>query len=460
MLDKSDRIGAMAVANGDTTVRTLKMANEQQKIGKEEHDRASCCNEYAEMCGNQRNEDGETVHECMSEEFTYLAHELFERILLRLPVSSSIRLASVSKSWYSSIRSSSLMKLGVARTHPFLYIWGLNPKSVLTLASVYDPILARWLLLKPPNTMKTPSSASCSLACTPSGTLVLYPSGVCSSESLLLNFATNPLNTDWSLLSAASKHFLFSPVVAAIDMNEDSACSSSSSFVVFVLGELRSTHTVQIYNSSSDSWDVCGGNMPALGPLGSFRFMGSFHLSWAVVERRVYIAHIHTGFITHFDMDTKSWSPPLKLESRHVQHFRLASTGRGLFALGLSVADEGNESAVKLLKVDEITMQCREVSQMPKHLWASFTHHFDRGTHPLFVFKYVRCTGAGNLMYVYSGSYFSKMVFCVCDIEDGYRWQQLPPLPADLKQLDVRSECCSFQLMPEVCLKTQFDHHV
>ncbi|KAH7443676.1 hypothetical protein KP509_02G045600 [Ceratopteris richardii] len=156
-------------------------------------------------------------------------------------------------------------------------------------------------------------------------------------------------------------------------------------------------------------------------------------------------------------MGTKSWNPPLKLESRYVQHFRLASTGKVLFALGLSVADEGKESAVKLLQVDEITMQCSEVSQMPKQLWSSFTDHFQRGTHPLFVFNHIRCTSAGNLMYVYSVSYFSKMELCVCDIEDGYRWQHLPPFPADLKQLDVRSECCSLQLMPELCLKTPFE---
>ncbi|KAH7443671.1 hypothetical protein KP509_02G045300 [Ceratopteris richardii] len=348
------------------------------------------------------------------------------------------------------------MKLGMARTHPFLYLWGLHPKSGLTLASVYDPILARWFVVKLPSNMKTPFSPPCSLTSTPYGTLVLYPNGTCSSDSIFLNFATNPLNTDWSVSSAASKQFLSSPVVAALDIDEAPSCSSSS-FEVFVLGELRNTHTVQIYNSSTDSWDVSDDYMPALGPSGSVRFMGSFHVSWAVVGRKVYIMNIHTGFITHFDMGTKSWNPPLKLESRDVQHLRLASTGKVLFALRLSVADEGKESAVKLLKVDQITMQCSEVSQMPKHLWSSFTDHFERGTHPLFVFKYIRCTGAGNLMYVYSGSYFSKMEICVCDIEDGYRWQHLPPLPADLVELDVRSECCSFQLMPELCLKTQFE---
>ncbi|KAH7443668.1 hypothetical protein KP509_02G045100 [Ceratopteris richardii] len=419
-------MGAVEAPNDDRGGRTRKIGDDQQKLGEKEQDHELCCNEHAEICGDQSNEGSEAVRERVSKAFTDLAHELIEHILLRLPVSSSIRLASVSKSWYSSIRSSSLMKLGMARTHPFLYLWGLHPKSLLTLASIYDPILARWFPLKLPSNMRTPFSPSCSLTSTPSGTLILYPNGICSSGSAFLNFATNPLNTDWSVSSAASKQFLYSPVVAALDIDVDPSCSSSS-FVVFVLGELRNTHTVQIYNSSTDSWDVSDDCMPALGPSVSFRFMGSFHVSWAVVGRKVYIMNIHTSFITHFDMGTKSWNPPLKLESRYVQHFHLASTGRGLFVLGLSVADEGKDSAVKLLKVDEITMQCSEVSQMPKHLWSSFTDHFERGTHPLFVFKDVRCAGAGNLMYVYSGSYFSKMEFCVCDIEDGYRWQHLHP---------------------------------
>ncbi|KAH7443698.1 hypothetical protein KP509_02G046900 [Ceratopteris richardii] len=376
---------------------------------------------------------------------------MIERILLHLPVSSSIRLASVSKSWYSSVRSSSLMKFGVARTHPFLYLWGLHPRSLLTLACMYDPILQRWFTLNLQNKMNPVFSPSCSLTSTRSGTLILYPSGICSSDSVFLRFAPNPVNIDWSMSSAATNQFLFFPFVAALD-SQRSPSSSFSSFVVFVLGELRNAHTVQLYDSATDSWEVCPSPMAMLGP---FRFMGSFHVSSAVVGRKVYIVNIHTGVITYFNLGTKSWNPLRKLEGKHMQHFLLSSTGRGLYALGLYIADQTNE-CVKLLKVNEITMQYKEVSQMPEQLWSSLIDHFKKGTHPLLAFSYLRCTGSGNLIYVYSGSYFSKMRFCVCDIEDGYRWHQLPVLPADLEALEVRSECCSFQLMPEVCLKSRF----
>lgn len=382
----------------------------------------------------------------------FMGEDLIERILLRLPISSCIRVATVSKRWYSIISSPAFSFSSIAGTQPFLFLWGLHHGTDLQTSScMYDPVAGRWFTLSLTcdnmQPLQSPSH-SYSLTNTPLGTLILYPAGNPSADiSVLLRSASNPTNTSWSTSSAAKKRFSTSPIVAAVDSG---GTPSSSSFEVFVLGELFNLPTVQLYNSASESWELCE-MLPTMGWL--YQFMGDFHVSSAVLRRNVYLANISLGIIACFSMDSKIWRPPSKLQAGDARCFLISSTNKGLYALGLCAVDEAEE-CVKLFKVEDATMKCKEVSKMPHHLWSLLADQFEQHTHSVLAFSYFRCVGGGNLIYVYNGSYFSKIQVCVCDINAGYSWHRIPVLPDALQHLDVRAECCSLQLLPTVCLQS------
>eukprot|EP00250_Pteridium_aquilinum_P029977 c40439_g1_i1 orf=50-1516(-) len=409
-----------------------KVGTEMQQMGAESEEAGNCIKERPE-----------------------LGEDLIEHILLCLPISSCVKFASLNKHWYSSISKpafTSCLSALTSGTHPFLFLWGLNPVTLQTLSCLYDPLAARWFVLNLTNNMPPLSSPShsYSLTCTRLGSLIFYPSCKPSPDSVLLRFALSPTSTDWKISSSASKRFDTFPIVAAFD---DSTSSSSSSFKVFILGELYNAATVQLYDAASNEWEVCK-TLPPRGGLS--QFMGSFQVSSAVVGPKVYLTNVSLGTITCFNIESKSWSTVLQLRAPDARSFLISSTNKGLYALGLCASSEATE-CLKLFKVDELTMDCKEVSRMPNFLWSLLADQFEQDAPSVLVFSFFRCLGSGSLVYVYNGSYFNKFRVCVCDVNADYEWYQLPALPDPLRDLNVRAQCCSFQLLPTACLQSRYE---
>lgn len=197
---------------------------------------------------------------------------------------------------------------------------------------------------------------------------------------------------------------------------------------------------VELYDASTDSWEVCD----PLPEAGFTEGKSSHWMSSAVLGNMFYLAEIHSGGIAAFDVEKKLWSKVETLKLSDVLYLFVAACEEALFVVG--VCNDLDGECLKLFKVDESTMECEEMSRMPQELFCVFESE-DEGKE-----AFLRVVGAGNLIYIYSESYHKGYPVCVCDLSEGcYRWKKLPALPSPLPRFD-RVVCCCTTVTPRSCL--------
>lgn len=439
--------------------------DDMQQMGEQDvgDERTHMSNEMKEVLGDETQQMGAEINQKEG-----LGDDLIERIFLRLPILSCIKCASLSKHWYATISSpgfSARMSLFTPSKYPFLLLWYMNP--VIKSSCMYDPIAARWFNLDvkgPILTFFPPIDTHPFLFSRTRFGLLMLNHFYTPNSHVEAQIPCPPLPTEcaFTLPDARSRY-----VVSIFD----SSTSLSLSFKVIIHSVFDNTITLYLYDSTTKKWEIFEA-LPLteevsylLGPprmLFLPLHIEAPCISSAVVGRKMYFADIYLGTMTCFDVDNKTWSKSSRLRAPDVAGFVISSTNKGLYALGFSATDE----CLKLYKVDEFTMECKEVSKMPNHLWLFLCNQFqDVSLAPsMEVFSFIRCVGSGNLVYVHNngiyrteGSGFSQFRACVCDVDDGYTWHQVPGLPSSLPKSPMGAQCCSFQMLPMACLRLTYE---
>lgn len=215
----------------------------------------------------------------------------------------------------------------------------------------------------------------------------------------------------------------------------------SSSFKFVTVGGVfdgGDDHMVEMYDACTNTWESCD---PL--PVDGFHdiLISSHWMSSAVLGHKFYVADYYGGIAT-FDIHTKSWSKVESLRVPDLEFIFIIAADEGLYAIGVCCGQIG--AYLKLFKVDEVTMACKEVSEMPHDLFSQFENEQKEAS--------LRCVGSGNLIYVYSELNYKGYPVCMCDLsEASYEWKQLPSLPSPPRF--NRVVYCSATVTPRACLQ-------
>ncbi|MCO5579281.1 hypothetical protein L7F22_033135 [Adiantum nelumboides] len=356
-----------------------------------------------------------------------LSPDLQERILLLLPVSSAVRAAGVCKSWRAIMASPSFstqLSLRPTGKRPWFFLWGINELiHTRSAAFGFDPMAGCWFRLR---TLRPPDFNRASLAGTNGAFVAFSGSKVC--------FTQTPTNLRWKE-TAPAMYSRCSALLGTIG----SPCSASFKFIAFGGIIDDDDRNLEIYDACSNTWELCD-------PIPEGTFLDGISSHWmssAILGCRFFVAN-YDGYLTSFDTDTKSWSEVQKLSITGLVSVFIVTGDSGLFAL--CVCRGQMRECLRMFEVDVVTMECKEVSQMPHELFSLFEDTDDQKGASL------KCVGSGTLVYVYSEQYYKGYPVCMCDLSEGsFVWKQLPSLPSP-PRFD-RVVCCSTAIFPRDCFQ-------
>ena len=160
----------------------------------------------------------------------------------------------------------------------------------------------------------------------------------------------------------------------------------------------------------SRSWDSCQ-SMPAnLKDSAS-----STWLSTAVNGLRMFVTEKTTGETYLFDPATKIWNGPYELRPDPAVFFSaIGFAGDRMILVGL-IGDAENVKNVKLWKVDEETMECEKVGEMPQLLLEKLKN----GNSNL---ASIGVTMQGDFIYIHNTSESGALLCCEFKIHDEIEW--------------------------------------
>lgn len=362
-----------------------------------------------------------------SSDWHALSPDLQERILLLLPVSAAVKMAAVCKSWRAMLGSPSFstqLSLLPTGKRPWFFLWGINELIHTRSASfAFDPMAERWFRLR---TVRPPDFNRSSLGGTNGAYFAFSGSKVCYTQT--------PTNLIWKE-TAPAMYSRCSALMGTIG----NLHSPGFKFVAFG-GIIDDGHrSLEIYDSCSNTWESCE-------PLPEGAFLDGISSHWissAILGCKFYAAN-YDGYIAYFDVDTKAWSRVQRLSIPGLASLFIVAGDSGLFALCICRGQKGE--CLKLFEVDVVTMECKEVSEMPHELFLIFEDADDQKGASL------KCVGSGNLVYVYSEQCYRGYPVCMCDLSKGsYEWRKLPCIPSP-PRFD-RVVCCSTVIFPRDCFE-------
>lgn len=266
--------------------------------------------------------------------------DVLELILSHVPLVDLAHACLVSNPWKHAV-SSSLSHFN--RLKPWLVVHTQTTRSpYVTTTHAYDPRSQLWLHLKQPP--------------------IRYVSALRSSHSTLLymlspsklSFSYDPLHLAW--------HHAQPPLV----WRTDPIVSVVGSRIIIAGGSCDFEDdplAVEIYDIESRSWDSCQ-SMPATLKDSA----ASTWLSIAVNDRQMFVTEKTSGATYSFDPATKTWHGPYDLRPDPSVFFSaIGFAGDRMILVGL-IGDADNVKNVKVWKINEETMKCEVVGEMPQLL--------------------------------------------------------------------------------------------
>ncbi|KAH7440116.1 hypothetical protein KP509_04G092300 [Ceratopteris richardii] len=308
---------------------------------------------------------------------------------------------------------------------PWLLFWGINELiHTRSAAFAYDPLAGRWFQLA---MVRPPIFNRASLGGANGAFFAFSGSKVC--------FTQVPTKLRWKETPPAMYSRCFSLLNIIGSPN-----SHSFKFVVFggIIDEGQ--RFLEIYDSSSDTWECHDDSLPEDLFLDG---ISSHCMSSAILGHNFYVAN-YDGSIAVFSLSTKLWSRLQRLQITGLVNLSIVAGDSELFALCICRGKKGE--CLRLYEVNDISMDCTFVNEMPREFFSLFQDTDDQKEASL------RCLGAGGIVYVYSEQYYKGYPVCACDLRGGkYVWRQLPPLPSP-PRFD-RVVCCSTAIVPGDCFE-------
>eukprot|EP01018_Ginkgo_biloba_P020584 Gb_30010 [translate_table: standard] len=345
-------------------------------------------------------------------DWSRLNSDITELILARLPISSIIRSCTVCKHWYSLITQPSFAARLRECKKPWFFLYGQNNIFLKNnQAFGFDPEANDWIRL-PASSTPDPCPED-SLA--GSGGFLFATTGLASSR-----FCYAPvLKASWKV-TAPLRFSRRQPLVGVFKRNNYGFIVVGGVRFIGGLVDIEDRLAVEIYDSETDSWELCA-PLPA-----DFRSANSSQwLSSALLRGKFYVFGICSGYVSAFDLEHRAWDsvrivrPPGILFS-----FLLACQNR-LILVGLCNAAHG--PSLYLWKIEEETMEISEIGSMPQELLYSL---FDSDVDDKFAS--LKCVGFGSLIYVFNEEHHKMYPACVCEISPHLdcKWKKVPPLPS------------------------------
>lgn len=372
-------------------------------------------------------EESKSVKEPDPFNINHLNSDLTELILSHLPIPSIVRAAAVCKPWRSIITSASFSRRVSAAKKPWLFLYGQNNIFLKNnQAFAFDPESNEWIKL-PTNLFPLPSSQEESFV----------GSGGFFFTTAAAKFSYAPILKGGAWRQTPPLKFSrCNPLVGVYNDR-----SGLSKFIVvggvrFIGGlvDIEDRLAVEIYNVSSNSWDLC----PPLPT--DFRSGNSSQwLSSALFKGKFYVFGICSCFVSSFDLNKRFWSDVQTLRPPGVLFSFLISCQDQLVLAGLSNAPRG--PSFNLWKVNEKTMEFSEIAIMPRELlYGLFDSDEDDKLASL------KCVGLGNLIYVFNEEHHRNYPACVCEIspESGKcSWRRVPNLMVPVNRFHKVISFCS-----------------
>ncbi|KAI3526522.1 hypothetical protein L1887_05779 [Cichorium endivia] len=385
-------------------------------------------------------EDSNTLKETdtFNNFFHFLSSDLTELILSHLPIRSIVRCSAVCKLWHSIVTTPSFSATAAAA--PWFFLYGQNNIFVKNnQAFAFDPDSNEWIKL--PATL-FPVSISQESSFIGSGGFFF--------NTTANNFSFAPiLKPSWRETTPLQFSRL-NPLVGVISSEFSSNSNLNNRFErnlnlpnIIVVGGVRfigglvdieDNLAVEIYNPTSDSWDLCP-PLPA-----DFRSGNSSQsLSSAFFKSKFYVFGIYSCFISSFDLYNRVWSEVQTLRPPGVIISFLISCRNQLMLAGLCNNPHG--PSFNLWRIDELTMEFSEVAIMPPDLLNCL---FDSDEDDRFAS--LKCVGFGKYIFVFNEEHRRNYPACVCEIisdSNKCRWRKIPDLPEPVNRFHKVISFCS-----------------
>ncbi|KAJ7294365.1 hypothetical protein O6H91_Y262700 [Diphasiastrum complanatum] len=375
-----------------------------------------------ELAAKSQLVDGEQ-NLCEGGSWESLCEHLHYHVLSHLPVLNLVRASLVSKHWRSIVASPSFIHLHSKgfTPRPWFFLYGINfLVPAKSQAFAYDPYTRKWHCLP----LKSfPEHDQTSLAVS-SGFLYAITASthlqICHKHDLFPEFLslTPPMN--------CSRR---NPIVNFV---EDSI---SDSYKVIVCGGVSVFEdedlAVEIFDSDAGSWEVCAG-LP-----GEFRGSSSAHWTTSVIcKGRFFVHEMYSGSTAALDLHLKTWTPVHVLRPLGVRYSYLVSCAGNLLLAGTCSIQ--NRGTFALWKVDEVTLDCSEIGQMPEDLYSVFESEEEDKTVNL------KCVAAGEMLYVFSLAKHNGYAVVSCQVsDDKCCWMQVPTLARSVNRFDNLVGLCA-----------------
>ncbi|KAK4492433.1 hypothetical protein RD792_003241 [Penstemon davidsonii] len=222
---------------------------------------------------------------------------------------------------------------------------------------------------------------------------------------------------------------------SVVGVYNDPDCSENSRFII--VGAIGKGGCLDLYNPQMDSWEICPPLPEIFRPGNSLKSLSS-----ALFRGKFYVFGIHSSFISCFDLKKRSWSSVQTLRPPGVMFSYLISCGDRLVLAG--VCSVNDEPEFILWRIDETTLEFREIGIMPQELLSCFF-----GSEGEWRFGSLKCVGMGNIVYVFSEERNRNYTACFCEITSSgkCRWRKVPDLPDHVNKLHKTfSFCCNVSL--------------
>ncbi|ERN15748.1 hypothetical protein AMTRI_Chr07g77090 [Amborella trichopoda] len=355
-----------------------------------------------------------------------LSSDLIELIFSYLPIRSIIRARAVCKLWHSLITEKTFASRVSQSKKPWFFIYGRN-NIFLKNNQVFgfDPEANEWTRL-PTYLFPEPNQEDSFVG---SGGFFFW-----SNSSTFSRFCYAPvLSSSWKE-TAPLRFSRCNPLVGLFKKG------GKHRFIVvggvrFIGGlvDIEDKLAVEIYDSNSNSWELC----PAL-PTEFESGNSSQSLSSALLNGKFFVFGRYSCSICSFDLDLHIWDRVQTLRPPGVvSSFLMACVGQLVLA---GLCNDSSGPLFRLWSVDEQTMEFGEIGEMPRGLLYSL---FDSEEDDKFAS--LKCVGLGNLIYVFNEEHSKMYPSCVCEIGSKFEcnWRRVPDLPAHVNRFHKVISFCS-----------------
>ncbi|KAJ7294883.1 hypothetical protein O6H91_Y226300 [Diphasiastrum complanatum] len=367
-----------------------------------------------------------------------LTDDLLELLFARIPLTALVRASAACKVWHSIITSPFFLNLHarLPQRHPWFFLYGVNHLlPARNQGYAFNPDSGKWLILPP---SPSPLMNMASLA---GADGLLY--GMAGLMQCKLFYKLNLMQTEW-LETPAMTNPRESPIVGVIK-----DCSSDAHKLIVAGGIEESEDegdemndvdllSVEMYDSVSNTWEICP-SLPA-------QLQGCTTRHWmtsAICNSKFYVFDLYEGSISALDLNRKIWSPVKYLRPATTMNYSyLVSCHDQLYLVGLASSEPLGMLCLKVWKIDQLTLEYKELGLMPNSLLFGFDSE-EGGKDASF-----RCVGSGEYIYIFGLGRREEHVIVLCNITSGrVVWHELPCLSTNGHRFDnVVGFCSSLDL--------------